>query len=244
MLEHIDEISAEQGYQDVCLTTGKAHLTGLLDRSSQTDLRVSKMHTPKWLRKSTETVEYPNTTVEYETKLSGVAGTEQTVVRARIVAALVDTVVTLVVAFGIFMAMGLAALGLNKAALISDWLGGSVILSGVVVAPTLAAVVYGYATEQRYGRTLGKRLLGLVVVHEDGTPCTGRAAAVRNLLRPVDFVFGYTVGFVTMFATPRRQRLGDLVAGTTVVRAVHADVPVQSATRESREPRRVERIAD
>ena len=42
------------------------------------------------------------------------------------------------------------------------------------------------------------------------------ACLLRNLVRPVDFLIFYFVGFVTMALTKRRQRLGDLLAGTEV----------------------------
>jgi hypothetical protein len=42
---------------------------------------------------------------------------------------------------------------------------------------------------------------------------------IRNLLRLVDFLpFGYLVGGAVLFASPRGQRLGDVAAGTLVVR--------------------------
>lgn len=231
MLDRIAEVSADREYGDVCLVTGNAHLSGLLDPAIP-GIRISKMHTSKWLRRSTETVDNPDPDTEYSLELTGEVGTEGDALGARIAAALVDAVVTLVVAFVLFMGMGLAASRLSETVLLSRTAAGMVVLSGFVVAPTLAAVLYGYATEHRYGRTLGKRLFGLLVVGNDGTRCTRRAAAFRNLLRPVDFLFFYTVGFVTMAATPNRQRLGDIVADTTVVRVAEEHAPVESTARQ------------
>ncbi|WP_129632257.1 RDD family protein [Candidatus Oscillochloris fontis] len=69
------------------------------------------------------------------------------------------------------------------------------------------------------GQTPGKRLLGLRTVREGGRPITLAASAIRNLIRIVDFLpFGYGLGAVVMFADPRSRRLGDLAAGTLVVR--------------------------
>ncbi|MEI7771203.1 MAG: RDD family protein [Chloroflexales bacterium] len=69
------------------------------------------------------------------------------------------------------------------------------------------------------GQTPGKRLLGLRAVREGGRPITPAASAVRNLVRIVDLLpFGYGLGAVVMFADPRSRRLGDLAAGTLVVR--------------------------
>jgi uncharacterized membrane protein SpoIIM required for sporulation/uncharacterized RDD family membrane protein YckC len=69
------------------------------------------------------------------------------------------------------------------------------------------------------GQTPGKRVLGLRVVRNGGGGVDVGASAARNLLRFVDFLpFGYFVGMVAVVANGRNQRLGDLVAGTIVVR--------------------------
>jgi uncharacterized membrane protein SpoIIM required for sporulation/uncharacterized RDD family membrane protein YckC len=69
------------------------------------------------------------------------------------------------------------------------------------------------------GQTPGKRLLGLRVVRNGGGGIDIGSSAARNLIRFVDFLpFGYFVGMVTVVANQRNQRLGDLVAGTIVVR--------------------------
>jgi uncharacterized RDD family membrane protein YckC len=68
------------------------------------------------------------------------------------------------------------------------------------------------------GATPGKRALGLMVLHDDGTPVGWPAALVRNLLRAVDFlpaVYGF--GLVTMLINRDFKRLGDIAAGTVVV---------------------------
>lgn len=70
------------------------------------------------------------------------------------------------------------------------------------------------------GRTPGKRSLGLRVVMDTGQPVTANAATVRNLVRLVDFVvpLGPLPGLVFVFFHPAYKRLGDLAAGTIVVR--------------------------
>jgi uncharacterized RDD family membrane protein YckC len=69
------------------------------------------------------------------------------------------------------------------------------------------------------GRTPGKRLNGLRVVRETGAPVTFTTSAVRNVLRVIDILPGtYLVGIAAILATRRNQRLGDLLAGTLVVR--------------------------
>ena len=71
---------------------------------------------------------------------------------------------------------------------------------------------------QMGGQTPGKRLFGLAVLNDDGTPVRWPGALTRNLLRAVDFLpFLYAFGLVTMLLNRDFKRLGDLAAGTVVV---------------------------
>jgi uncharacterized RDD family membrane protein YckC len=82
------------------------------------------------------------------------------------------------------------------------------------------ALYYYFALESGDGQTVGKKLLKLRVVRADGRPAGMREIAVRTVLRVVDGVGAYIVGLIVMLATgQRRQRLGDLAAGTIVVDA-------------------------
>lgn len=77
------------------------------------------------------------------------------------------------------------------------------------------------------GQTPGKRWLKLRVIREDGRPVTFWEAAVRNLLRGVDILPApfYSIGLISVFVSGRDQRVGDLVAGTVVVREREAEAP-------------------
>ena len=70
------------------------------------------------------------------------------------------------------------------------------------------------------GRTPGKRMNGLRVVRESGAPVNFTTSVVRNVLRIVDILPPptYLVGISAILVTARNQRVGDLVAGTLVVR--------------------------
>lgn len=69
------------------------------------------------------------------------------------------------------------------------------------------------------GRTPGKRAAGLRVVRDSGAPVTFLTSAIRNVLRVIDILPGvYGIAMISIFATRRNQRLGDLAAGTLVVR--------------------------
>ncbi|HEX8650540.1 MAG TPA: RDD family protein [Pyrinomonadaceae bacterium] len=77
------------------------------------------------------------------------------------------------------------------------------------------------------GQTPGKRWLKLRVLREDGRPITFWEATVRNLLRNFDMMPApfYSIGLVSVFITERDQRVGDMVAGTVVVREREAEAP-------------------
>jgi uncharacterized membrane protein SpoIIM required for sporulation/uncharacterized RDD family membrane protein YckC len=72
----------------------------------------------------------------------------------------------------------------------------------------------------RDGQTPGKRRMGIRVVADGGFPVTVRAAAIRNLLRLVDIqpAPSWLLGGLVMMLHPQTKRLGDLAAGTVVVR--------------------------
>ena len=77
------------------------------------------------------------------------------------------------------------------------------------------------------GQTPGKRWLKLRVIREDGRPITFWEAAVRNLLRTFDIMpypF-YSIGLISVFYSTRDQRVGDMVAGTVVIREREAEAP-------------------
>lgn len=109
----------------------------------------------------------------------------------------------------------------------------AVTLAGLdLTVPMLIAVVgwtlfYFFALESNGGQTLGKRLMGVRVVRPDGGPADLRQVAIRTVVRIAD---GHLVGLIVMLATgERRQRLGDLAAGTVVT---HADaVPTEDKAR-------------
>lgn len=69
------------------------------------------------------------------------------------------------------------------------------------------------------GQSPGKRWVGLRVICTNGTPVTLAESIIRNLIRLVDFLpVYYGIGVVTMFVNAQSRRLGDLAAGTLVVR--------------------------
>jgi uncharacterized RDD family membrane protein YckC len=102
--------------------------------------------------------------------------------------------------------------------------GGSVGVSlgtGGTLVFLVLMLLYYYLTETSMGRSPGKAAVGLRVVAEDGSPPTNKAILIRTLMRLIDWLpLFYLVGFITVLATGSdRQRVGDLVARTRVVRA-------------------------
>jgi len=77
-----------------------------------------------------------------------------------------------------------------------------------------------------HGRTPGKRVAKIRVIHQSGRGINFVEALARNLVRFVDYLPGvYAVGVVTIFISNRNQRLGDMVAGSLVVRDREVDAP-------------------
>jgi len=84
------------------------------------------------------------------------------------------------------------------------------------------AIVFGYfwTSEALWsGQTIGKKAFRLRAVGDRGEPLTFMQAGIRNIVRIVDFLpYGYGVGLVVMFINGKGKRLGDLAAGTLVVK--------------------------
>ena len=69
------------------------------------------------------------------------------------------------------------------------------------------------------GQTPGKRTIGIRVIKDSGRPLTPAESIGRNLMRIVDWMpIFYAVGIVSAIFTKENKRLGDLVAGSLVVR--------------------------
>jgi uncharacterized RDD family membrane protein YckC len=157
---------------------------------------------------------------------------------------------------GVSLELPLAGLGSRFVAVLVDFLLQGLAFSAVIVTLVVAGAgaysiwaivavsffallfVYPVAFELGAGgRTPGKRWSNLRVVCDDGSPVTFRASALRNVLRLVDILpAAYLVGTVAIFATRNNQRLGDVAAGTLVVREprsieipAHAAAPVEAA---------------
>jgi uncharacterized RDD family membrane protein YckC len=83
-------------------------------------------------------------------------------------------------------------------------------------------VIFGYfwLSESLWsGQTVGKKAFRLRAVGDRGEPLTFAQAGIRNIVRIIDFLpYAYGVGLIVLFANGKGKRLGDLAAGTIVVK--------------------------
>lgn len=187
MLDCIETISAEEGYDRVVLVTGKGHLPGLVEAARERDLPVERAHVSRWLR--TGVVDAAPGTAE--SRSSDPAGLGR-----RFAAGLVDAVV-------------LVPFVMLAVTLTPEWVGPFASLAlWFVVVP----VAYFTVFEAAFGWTIGKQFLGLRVTDSHGNPADVDSIFVRNVLRPVDVL----VAFLAMVTDVRRRRLGDRIGDTEV----------------------------
>ena len=84
----------------------------------------------------------------------------------------------------------------------------------------LVYLAYFVVLEALWSRTLGKFFQGLVVRKLDGSRCDWTAALIRGSLRIFEanpLLFGGFPAGLVVIASQRKQRIGDLLAGTVVV---------------------------
>ncbi len=138
---------------------------------------------------------------------------------SRFLAALIDTVligVLLAVAYMTTAAFLVTSAGQSLVARIArSW----IIAAYILLSFAIFWVYYIFFELIWNGQSLGKRAVGLRVIRTDGTPVTVVDSVVRNIVRLVDFLpVYYGVGVIVMFVNSQARRLGDLAAGTVVVK--------------------------
>ena len=157
----------------------------------------------------------------------------------RLTAALLDLLVLgclLLIVSVLVIAIAAAAAGNSSEAntlVVFSLLSYLLVASWVIIAVlyfTISEAVSG-------GRTLGKSAMGIRVIRVDGSTASSGEYFLRSAAYIVD-IFG--VGAILLFFHPQSRRLGDLVAGTVVVRerspvtllTATAPAPVYLRTRE------------
>jgi uncharacterized RDD family membrane protein YckC len=143
----------------------------------------------------------------------------------RFVAQLIDWVIKGTVALAVFL-LGVIVAG--SMGLDSDLERASPVVVALVVA-LVYALFQGYDVyfEVRHnGQTPGKKSTGIRVIRDGGAAVDFRSSCVRNLLAPADFLPGcFLLGAALVLFTSRHQRLGDLAAGTLVIRERALEAP-------------------
>lgn len=123
----------------------------------------------------------------------------------RVLGAIVDIILLIIImlAFGKFF-------GETK--------GFSISVKGLpAVVMFLIWFLYFTVMEATMGKTLGKYVAKTNVVNESGSKISWGQSLGRNLMRFIDGLLLYLVGFITLLASKNKQRLGDMVSKTYVI---------------------------
>jgi uncharacterized RDD family membrane protein YckC len=129
---------------------------------------------------------------------------------SRGVAILLDTLAQAAILLFAGLVSSITALGTQSTGLLAVGVFSVLVLLDVLGYFVIFEMLSG-------GRSLGKLAVGLRVVRVDGRPVGFLASLVRNVVRLADYLF-FLLGLWMILATKRHQRLGDLAAGTIVVR--------------------------
>jgi uncharacterized RDD family membrane protein YckC len=129
----------------------------------------------------------------------------------RAIAQVLDLLIVLgIVIAAFFVALAFGAAGVDNGIVTLLWAIGTFI------------TIFGYfwVSEALWsGQTVGKKAFRLRVVGDRGEPLTFMQAGIRNIVRIVDFLpYAYGVGLIVLFVNGKGKRLGDLAAGTIVVK--------------------------
>src|SRR5579863_9647282 len=108
-------------------------------------------------------------------------------------------------------------------------LGESIALAIVIVVVFVVLFGYFIVFEAVWnGQTPGKKLLGIRVVRDGGYPIDFGASLIRNLIRVVEQLAGYyAIAAISALISPENKRIGDMAAGTIVVRDARLAQPAQ-----------------
>jgi uncharacterized RDD family membrane protein YckC len=131
---------------------------------------------------------------------------------SRVAAAVIDTLIQGIVM--VLLAIALLMMSIYAPEFWSTyygWIVGiSILLYGIIS--------YGYFIGMELnmnGQTLGKRVLGLRTIRNNGQPLTLKHSAIRNLFRI--FIDNFGIGVIMLFFTKEHKRIGDFTASTIVV---------------------------
>jgi len=124
----------------------------------------------------------------------------------RFISLLIDTIV-----LGVLIGVVGSILGLSVVSRTAGW--GFGLLSFIIF---LAYFTY---LEGSKGQTIGKMVTKIKVVGEDGEMINMNQAFTRNILRVIDGLLAYLIGAILIWRSDKKQRLGDRIAKTVVIKA-------------------------
>ncbi len=168
-------------------------------------------------------------TIEVRTPESIAFSYELAGLGSRFLALIVDQAIQFATLAAIFAGIVLAASHSSKHLVpdAAEKLGESLAVAFIVTVAF--AILFGYfiLSEAVWnGQTPGKKLLGLRVVRDGGYPIDFGASLIRNLIRVGEALVGYYVlAAISALISPENKRLGDLAAGTIVVRDARLTAP-------------------
>ena len=144
---------------------------------------------------------------------------------SRFLALAIDMAIQAIVAWALLIGLVMAASRVASAAKPPPLSGNEKVVEAIAVALLVTivfAIFFGYfiAFEALWnGRTPGKKIVGVRVVRDGGYPIDFGAALIRNLIRVGEALIGaYGLSAIAMLVSPENKRLGDIAAGTIVVR--------------------------
>lgn len=124
----------------------------------------------------------------------------------RFISLLIDTII-----LGLLIGAIGSILGFNVFAQRADW--------GFGLVSFLIFLAYFTYLEGSRGQTIGKMVTKIKVVREDGGTIDMSQAFTRTILRMIDGLVAYLIGAILIWRSNKKQRLGDRIAKTVVVKA-------------------------
>lgn len=165
---------------------------------------------------------------------------------SRALAAVLDDLIVLTIAGLVALLLVLLEETTQAITTLYSLIGEGWLLAGLAFFLYILWFTYYMAFEIFWnGQTPAKRAFGLRVMMLEGTPVTPTAVLVRELVRLVDAfpicLMGYNVAGLLAFFSPYGQRLGDMLAGTFVVKERRTPPPtLEKLTQLSAEPHPLE----
>ena len=124
----------------------------------------------------------------------------------RFISFLIDTIV-----LGLLIGVIGSILGLGVVSRTAGW--------GIGLLSFIIFLAYFTYLEGSKGQTIGKMVTKIKVVGEDGGKIDMNQAFTRNILRVIDGLLAYLIGAILIWRSDKKQRLGDRIAKTVVIKA-------------------------